>query len=124
MDDQLPEGNIMSRDVTFYGLSHDLFECDDGEDNNEIYHPHKGPAVFVIEAFGNIGVQVVGICSTGAMEGAVWSIGLAPLDEDVPLPDWSMKWSADGCTAKLTITIPDDAKVRRAKYYDLTDDNV
>lgn len=38
-----------------------------------------------------------------------WMVGVAPLDEDVPIPDWPMKFSLDsnGYAALLTIEAPD-----------------
>lgn len=105
----------MPRDVTFYGSSDDNFECDGGKDADEI---GSGCATFVIEAYGQQGLQVTGLyASEGHIENAVWSVGIAPLDDDVPLPDWPMKFSADGYTTRLTITIPDDAVVRVASYH-------
>ena len=38
-----------------------------------------------------------------------WCIGVTPIDEDIPLPSWPMRWSATGYTTVLEIDAPDDA---------------
>ena len=44
---------------------------------------------------------------------AVWTVGLAPVDEDVPLPEWATmpRFRTDGYTPVMTLTVPDDATV-------------
>ncbi len=107
----------MPRTLKFYGASDDLFECEGttGNEPDEIGCYDK-PAAVVIEAMGRVGLQVIASYD-GAHENAVWAIGIAPLDEDIQLPDWPMEWKLGvrGYSTELTITVPDDAVVRLPK---------
>ena len=46
--------------------------------------------------------------------GAVWSVGLAPADEDVPIPQWaqSPKFETRGYSVWMILEVPDLAEVR------------
>lgn len=37
-----------------------------------------------------------------------WVIGIGQVDEDVLIPDWEMRFSSEGYTTVLTMTVPDD----------------
>lgn len=37
-----------------------------------------------------------------------WDIGISQIDEDMPLPAWPMRFSAEGYTTILEIDVPDD----------------
>lgn len=99
------------RKLTFYGSSDDLFEIEGtaGKEPDEIGSYDK-PVQVTIRADGT-GVVVTGIyCDNGC-----WSIGIAPIDEDVGLPDWPMRWTARGYSTRLEIDAPDKAKVSAPK---------
>lgn len=40
-----------------------------------------------------------------------WSISLSQVEEDVPIPNWPVRFSSEGYTAVLEIDVPDDYKV-------------
>jgi len=44
-----------------------------------------------------------------------WHVGIAPGDEDEPLPDWPMRWSAKGYTTVLEIDVPEGFEVALVK---------
>ena len=110
-----------TRTLTFYGASDDLFEIE-GHRKGEPDEIGSSPRAVVITDCGdglsgqeNEGLQVIATYATDGFEGSVWSIGIAQLDEDIPLPDWPMKWTYQGYSVHLTITTPGTAVVRRAK---------
>ena len=41
-----------------------------------------------------------------------WDIGIGQIDEDVPIPEWDMKFSAEGYSTVLTIKVPDDTTLK------------
>lgn len=99
------------RVLTFYGTSDDLFEIEGttGDEPDEIGCFQRAVAVEIRQ-------QDHGLIVTGqyALGGApTWSIGLAPIDEDQPMPDWPLSWAFEGYTAKLTVHAPDHATVRK-----------
>ena len=111
----------MSRKLRFYGSGDDNFCYDVWKGNSWRGEDEIGSdtAAWIIEDFGQQGLQVVGIyagASDAAHEGGVWSVGIAQLDEDVPLPDWPIKFSVHerAYSVALEIEIPDSAKIRAA----------
>lgn len=99
----------MGRTLTFYGASDDLFEIDGttGDEPDEI--GCFGKAVTI-----EIRQQDRGLIVAGMYTGrGVWAMGIAPIDDDQPMPDWPMSWAFEGYTAKLTIQAPDHVVVRR-----------
>ena len=111
------------RTLTFYGASDDLFECDDsaGRDTNEV-GAYDRPGIYKIMD-GDAGLYVVGHYAPGNVTGC-WSVGVMPLDEDVPLPPWpvAMALGGRGYSAVLTLTVPDTAKCTRCQGGDDDDD--
>ena len=111
----------MTQKFRFYGSSDDNFCYDVWKGNSWRGEDEIGSdtAAWIIEDFGQQGLQVVGIyagASDAAHEGSVWSVGIAQLDEDVPLPDWPIKFSVHelAYSVALEIEIPDSAKIRAA----------
>lgn len=97
--------------LAFFGASDDLFEIEgtSGKEPDEI--GVYGRPVQIEVRGGGKGLVVVGLyCTNGC-----WSIGIAPLDEDVPLPDWPLRWTLSGYSTRLEIDAPDTAKVREIK---------
>lgn len=45
-------------------------------------------------------------------KGCCWSIGIAPVGDDEPMPDWPMRWRFEDYTAVLEVDIPADATVK------------
>lgn len=102
----------MSRTLKFYGASDDLFEVEGtiGGEPDEIGCYDETAAVKVANEHG--GLFVVAHYAPKNLA-ACWSIGLMQLDEDVPLPNWPMKWSTGGrgYSVLLEIEVPDSAVV-------------
>lgn len=44
--------------------------------------------------------------------GCCWSVGIAPVDDDDPMPDWLMVWGFYRYSTRLVIEVPDDFTVR------------
>lgn len=84
----------MQRKLIFYGISDDLFECDDSTDkDSEEIGSYNSVAAYKITD-GNVGMYVVGHyspVSTGCR-----SVGILPLDEASEIPDWDMKFKLGG----------------------------
>lgn len=100
----------MTRVLKFYGASDDLFEIEGttkGEPEEIGCYDRPG-AVKVYDRQGN-GLIVTGLY----IDPGVWSIGIAPMEENQPLPGWPHSYgpSARGYSALLTIDAPDDAIV-------------
>lgn len=94
----------------FYGHSDDLLVCT-GPGYAEEVGCYQVPGVYRVASPGGAsGLFVVGhYAPTGA---GCWSVGVSPLDEDVPIPDWPIRISARGYTTVLQVDLPDDACVK------------
>ena len=102
------------RMLKFYGLSDDLFEIE-GTRGDE---PDERPAgtVEVKDGDGN-GLRVH--CDYGVTGNACWMVGIAPIDDGVPIPNWPMSFrlGGRGYSAELTIEAPDSAVVSEIEGY-------
>lgn len=101
------------RELKFYGASDDLFEIEgtSGDEPDEV-GCYNRPAVAKVSSSSEGELAVVAVYAPGNVAGC-WSIGLMPVDEDVPLPSWQTAWKTGGrgYSAELTLTVPDDAVV-------------
>jgi hypothetical protein len=103
------------RTLKFYGASDDLFEIEGtaGAEPDEIGCFDSIPAVKITgEDCGMI--VVAAYAALDAMPGGMpgcWAIGICPLDEDVPLPGWDMRWRTEGYSAVLEVDVPDGVVV-------------
>ena len=105
------------RTLTFYGASDDLFYMDgvrDGEpDEVDCYNR---PACAKIHSSEGE-VCVVAMYSPKGCNVGCWTVGLMPVDEDIPIPPWPVEFKLNeirpsvGYSAELTIVVPDDALV-------------
>lgn len=92
-----------SSDDTFGHQSDDYDNCASGE-----------PITFQIKRGEDEdfeGLFVIGQYGIKKLPG-VWSIGIAPIDEDCPLPDWEMEWSAQSYSTVLKIKVPGDCEIK------------
>lgn len=110
----------MAKTLKFYGCSDDLFECDcpeDGKLSEEqdncasgsvmAYRLHSNHAI-------NGGVMLVTAhYAPKGIPGACWIIGVTLDDEDVPLPNWPMRWEMPerAYSPMLVVEAPDDVDV-------------
>lgn len=102
------------RQLRFYGSSDDLFEAraSDGWAEEQggfettmayfVASPRDGGRMFVTAEY-----------APKATNGACWAIGVSQVDEDVPLPDWPMRFETheSGYSVVLVIDAPDDTQV-------------
>ena len=112
----------MTRTLKLYGASDDLFEIEGtrrGEpDEIGCFDQMEGPPAVLLQSTSEGGRLVV-IASYAPGQGkkapATWAIGLAPADENVPLPSWPMRWALGGrgYTTELQIDVPDDTTVEQ-----------
>ena len=97
--------------LMFEGHSDDTFgELTTGEDHDNC--ANNAPIIFkVLSLSAGAGVLVIGHYHL-APDG-VWTIGLAPVQEDSPIPDWPTRFrlSDRGYSPALEIDVPDDAHV-------------
>lgn len=75
-----------------------------GEDHDDcarlllrVYHIHAGDQR----------MAVTGIYGHECM----WSVGIAPIEDDDVMPDWPMEWKFEGYTTVLVIDLPEDVKI-------------
>jgi hypothetical protein len=105
----------MPRTLKFYGASDDLFEIEGtkrGEPDEIGCYASKG--VFVKVANEHAGCFVAAQYGTdGIANVPAWMIGVQPLEEGIPIPDWSLRiGTADnGYSTLLTMEVPDDVQV-------------
>ena len=108
-----------TKTLRFWGASDDLFEIESTKrgDGDEIGCFDKPMAVRVRSADRAHGLIVTAVYAS-IFQGradldvpACWSIGVMPMDEDVPLPTWPMRWRATGYTTELEIDVPADALI-------------
>lgn len=106
------------RILKFYGSSDDLFECEgtrprEGEPDE--IGKFRQPAIVEIRTPDGEGLHVIGQYAVG--ETACWMIGIAPLEEDTPIPVWNISFGLhkSGYSPELTVEVPDSAFVRQAK---------
>lgn len=93
----------MAKELTFYGASDDLLECE-GAIREEI-GCYNSPGIYHLKsAEGEM--QVVGYY----LDSGVWSLGISQIAEDIPLPAWPVTYAMHerGYSVQLTITVPDD----------------
>lgn len=117
----------MTQKFRFYGSSDDNF-CYDKMDaqghwsSGDEIGVYNQSGVWVIEDFGQQGLQVIGTyggTDGSNLEDGVWSVGIAQLAEEVPLPNWPMTFGVNdkGYSVALEIEVPDSAKVRKSKEH-------
>jgi len=96
------------RILKFYGVSDDLFEIE-GTVGDEPDERNSG-TVELIDENGD-GLRVY--CDYAVTNNACWVVGIAPLDEDIPLPEWPMsfKLGGRGYSTELTMEVPDSVIV-------------
>lgn len=101
--------------VEFRGHSDDTFGYEfvgtrRGDDHDDCANG-KVRAWRVLDPTG-AGVLVVG--AYNKVLPGVWFVGIAPLDEDVPLPQWAMdgKWRAENYTTVLRLELPDGSTIK------------
>lgn len=99
------------RTLKFYGCSDDLFEIEGTKagEPDEIGCFEKPAAVNVV--YGEAGVRVWAVYARG--ETGTWMIGIEPLDEDIPVPDWPIRMglSDGGYSTEIAMDVPDGATV-------------
>lgn len=91
------------RRIEFRGHSDDTFIF--GHDSHD--DAGQGTVRTVIVEAGGERMAVTGVYGMGCM----WSIGIAPVDDDEPMPHWPMTWGFRGYSAVVWLTVPDDATV-------------
>lgn len=106
--------------IVFHGHSDDTAgwswlvdgRLEGGDDHDDC--AQMKPRTFRVDAGGEaVHVTLIySACPTG-----VWSIGLAPADEDVPMPRWAEQplYKTHGYTPHMVLVVPDDAKVTLAQ---------
>lgn len=106
----------MSQVVKVYGASDDLIEFEGAvSDEFNAYDTDFWVGELVVENGDGL------VVTAAYVHNGTWAIGVAPLDEDVFLPNWKITvGNADDNTysAMLTIEIPDEAgkvKVKEIK---------
>lgn len=99
------------RTLKFSGASDDLFEIE-GSRNHEPDEQAPG-TVELKDADGN-GLRIY--AEYGVAGNTCWMIGVAPMDEDIQIPDWPMSYrlAGRGYSAELTIEAPDSAVLSNA----------
>lgn len=100
----------MSKTLRFYGSSDDNFEIEGAIRDEISKFDHHGLQFKLSSSEGQI--LIVGNYGESA-PGAVWTIGIAPVDEDIPIPAWAVKFrlAENGYSTELEIEVPDDTVV-------------
>ncbi len=100
----------MSKILRFSGSSDDNFEIEGALRDEISKFDHHGLQFKLSSSEGQL--LVVGIYGESA-PGAVWTVGIAPVEEDVPIPEWPVKvrLAENGYSTELEIEVPDDTFV-------------
>ena len=96
--------------VTFEGYSDDTFGA--YWRTGDVDHDDSAAGttrVMLVKAEGGE-LLVTGVYAPGSVA-ATWAVGIAPADEDAPIPDWPMAWEFSGYTAKLILDLPEDFEI-------------
>lgn len=101
------------RHLFFYGASDDNFEVGIANGKHRKGEPDE------VDCYrGNVVVQLIDPTNGNAMlvigeyiNPGVWMIGVAPNDEDAPLPPWPMHYEFENYTAKLNIYVPNEVVI-------------
>lgn len=103
---------------TFSGSSDDVFQYEEqGCGGDEAYAYDDEIAAFKITN-DHGGLIVIGSYSPKATGNGCWAVGVAPLAEDVPLPDWPMAISLakNGYSTELMIDAPDGVRITPSRH--------
>lgn len=104
--------------LSFQGHSDDTFG-EYGRSNQDSDNCATGrPIVFKVVCPDGAGLHVWGLYGVGQSPRdapGCWVIGIQQLDEDVPLPDWRMRWYSAGYSPILEIYAPADAIVTEVR---------
>lgn len=99
--------------ITFEGMSDDTFGWTGfgpglGDD-------HDDCGALSVRSFQishkSLALIVTGVYGAGA---PTWSVGIAPVDDNEPLPPWPMKWRFEGYSTILEIECPEDCEIKLA----------
>lgn len=92
----------MTKQLRFYGGSDDMFELE-GDISEEIDCP-SAPGIYHLKSAEGEMLVVAHYLRNGC-----WSIGIAQVDEEIPVPKWPVSYSlAHTYSVMLTIEVPDD----------------
>lgn len=96
----------MSKTLSFYGASDDLFECE-GAIREEIGCFSK-PGVYHLKSVEGE-LHVVGYYQ----DTGIWSVGVAPVTEGATMPVWPSAYQVheNGYSPMLTLEVPDDTQL-------------
>jgi hypothetical protein len=97
--------------LEFWGRGDEYFGWQLLEDGAVAHDDHDDCAALSVRAYhvacGGQRLAVTGVYGRGCM----WSVGIGPIDDDEPMPDWEMQWRFRDYTAVLSIVLPDDTLV-------------
>lgn len=90
--------------ITFRGHSDDIVMIEgNGKGEDEFYGPHDKEIFATFIVGGQMRIH--------AIYHGTWCFAIDLIDEDIPLPDWPIKFHMDGYSAVLEIDTPADVRV-------------
>lgn len=101
------------RTLKFYGVSDDLFEVEGSRSGEPDEINALGDTVELTITRGT-GGNTEGLIVFGSYLGTgVWGVGVAPLDEGKPFPDWAKHFTLNdrGYSTELQMLAPDDCTI-------------
>lgn len=101
--------------LKFLGHSDDIFQYGIGVkaiDGDETYSIGGVHAFLIKDEDGN-GLYVCGTYAPQAISGACWMVGIAQLDENIPLPCWAIYYEdgLNGYSPTLVLRVPDNTEI-------------
>lgn len=97
--------------LKFEGASDDTFGCYwKGGDVDDDDCANMSVRTMYVKA-GDQRMAVTGVYGQACM----WSIGIGPIEDDEPMPDWPMRWAFSHYTPILEIDVPDGFEVTLAQ---------
>ena len=97
-------------EIKFYGASDDLFKCRASNGYGEEIRCYDSHGVYWLKhAEGHL--LVIGYYAPGC-KAATWMVGVAPVAEGIPAPNWPMRFETEHeYSACLIIEAPDDVEI-------------
>lgn len=102
------------KSLRFSGHSDDVFHYEEGNTGRgeETSLVGKVQAFKIINSKGD-GLYVVGLYAPSPLPGACWVVGIAQLEDEIPLPSWKIEYktAANFYSPELVVYAPTDAEV-------------
>lgn len=107
------------RTFEFYGHGDDVFQCGpiDSQSGIEGQLIEEDVYGFSVACGDNLGLALIANYAGVGVNGPIWTIGIAQLDEGIPIPEWNIRLDTakNGSSPRITMDIPEGAVIKGAE---------